>query len=488
MLSVLSRATSCRQGIEPLATTVGILHSPRMPDRTQADPQSTGHAGSTGNAGQPVLARRVGLFLLISYGVGDIVGSGIYGTIGVAAGRMGNAVWLAFVASMVAALLTGLTYASISSRYPRAAGAAYVAQRAFHRPFLSYLIGLAILASGLTSIGTASNVFAENLGRLLGGIPPRLIILAFLAALALINFRGISESMTANLVCTLIEVGGLLFVIVVGARFWGSVDYFETPSRTVTGSGLSAPLLLSGAVLTFYSFVGFEDMINVAEEVRNPERTMPLALVVAVSIATLLYLAVSVTAVSVVHYQELANPDLGAPLAQITKRAAPWLSPWVYAAITLFAVSNTALLNYVMGSRLAYGMARQGLLPRPLGRVHTSRLTPHVAIGVLFMAALALAYIGNIRTLARATSVLLLGVFAVMNLALVVLKLRPDEPRGRFEIPLPVPLAGIAVCCLLLAHAKRGELFIAGGLLAGIVLLYFILRPASRVDRGFLAG
>src|SRR5512139_3234592 len=108
-----------------------------------------------GGVATPTLARRVGLLLLTVYGVGDIVGSGIYGTIGVAAGAMGNAVWLAFVAAMIAAMLTGLTYASISSRYPRAAGAAYVAQRAFGRPLLSYVVGLAVLASGLTSMGTA---------------------------------------------------------------------------------------------------------------------------------------------------------------------------------------------------------------------------------------------------------------------------------------------------------------------------------------------
>jgi basic amino acid/polyamine antiporter, APA family len=427
------------------------------------------------------LARRIGLFFLIVYGVGDIVGSGIYGTIGVAAGAMGNAVWLAFVAAMIAAMLTGLTYASISSRYPRAAGAAYVAQRAFRVPLLSYVVGLVVMASGLTSIATACNVFARNLTVLVAGVPPWTVIVAFLLLLTAINFWGIRESMWANLLCTAIEVGGLIFIIAIGARYWGSVNYLATPAPTAaTGpTGLGFSMLLSGAVLTFYSFIGFEDMINISEEVKDPERTMPWGLVIAVGIATLLYLAVSITAVSVVPASQLAKPELGAPLVQITKRAAPWLSPWVFSAITLFAVANTALLNYVMGSRLAYGMARQGLLPRFLGTVHAKRRTPHLAILALFGVALILALTGNIQNLARATALLLLSVFAVINLSLLVLKLRRGEPRGHFEVPLFVPAGGILVCVLMIAHAKRAEITISGVLLAVILVLYLIQRPKA---------
>ncbi|MFH1144940.1 MAG: APC family permease [Candidatus Eisenbacteria bacterium] len=432
---------------------------------------------NTGRTTTPTLARRIGLFFLIVYGVGDIVGSGIYGTIGVAAGAMGNAVWLAFLAAMVAAILTGLTYASISSRYPRAAGAAYVTQRAFRAPLLSYLVGLAVMASGLTSIATACNVFARNLAVLLGGPPLWLLMVAFLVALTAINLWGIRESMWANLVCTVIEVGGLLFIIAIGMRYWGGVDYLATPQATPGHSGLGLSMLLTGAVLTFYSFVGFEDMINVAEEVKEPERTMPWGLIAALTIATLLYIAVSITAVSAVPATELADVMRGAPLVQITRRIAPWLSPSVFNAITLFAVANTALLNYVMGSRLAYGMACQGLLPRYLGAVNARRRTPHHAILTLFAAALILALIGNIPNLARATALLLLSVFAVINLALLVLKARPHEPRGRFEVPALVPACGIGACLVMIAHAKRGELAIVGVLLGIILVLYALLRP-----------
>ena len=431
-------------------------------------------------ADQTTLARRIGLFFLVVYGVGDIVGAGIYGTIGIAAGAMGNAVWLAFAASMVAAMLTGLTYASISSRYPRAAGAAYVAQRAFRSPAVSYTIGLAVMASGLTSIATASNVFAANLSPLAGGLAPKAIVAAFLVTIALVNLWGIRESMWANVACTAVEVGGLLLLVAVGARYWGTVDYLALPSAAGAAGeaeGLGFSLLLTGAVLTFYSFVGFEDMINVSEEVKSPERTMPWGLVIAVGIATVIYIAVSVTAVSVVRPESLADPSRGAPLVQIMGHAAPWLSPWVYRAITLFAVANTALINFIMATRLAYGMSRQGLLPRALGAVHRRRRTPHAAIAWLLAVALALGLTGTIPTLARATSVLLLCVFFAMNAALLILQRRPGEERGRFEVPPLVPLLGAAVCVLMIAHAKRAEVALSGILILVILALYVVLRP-----------
>jgi amino acid transporter len=455
-----------------------------------------------------MIARRMGLFLLVVYGVGDMVGSGIYGTIGEAAAGMGNAVWLAFVASMFAALFTGLSYASLASRYPRAAGAAYITQRAYRLGFLSYVVGLSVTASGLTSMATNSNVFARTLTAflepvpILGAIEPWLAVLVFLGVMTFINFWGIQESMWTNVLCTAVEVGGLLFVIAVGARFWGSVNYLQTPPPAAIagagapGGGLDLWLITSGAVLTFFAFVGFEDMLNVAEEVKDPRRTMPWGIVVALSITTLLYLATSITAVSVVSYRDLGDATRGAPLAQVTDRAAPWLPGWIFEGVTLFAAANSVLINYIMGSRMLYGMARQGLLPSALGRVHRSRHTPHVAILTLLAVVIVLAVAGEITELASATSLLLLMVFCIVNAGLIVLKYRPGEERGAFEVPSIVPLLGV-LCCGGLIAARLGRVFsdpaanwqaptIAGGLviLIGVVYVVFVFwrgRPGESI-------
>lgn len=425
----------------------------------------------------PELARRLGLGALVVYGVGDMLGAGIYALIGKVAGVMGNLAWLAFLVSMIAALLTGMSYASLGSRYPRAAGAAYVTERAFQIPFLSYVLGLAVVASGLTSLAAQSHAFAGYLLALAGG-PAALnwaVALAFLLVLTAVNFWGIRESMMLNFVCTLVEVSGLLFVVAVGVSHWGSVDYLEPPRTTGDGT---ASMVLQGAVLTFYAFIGFEDMINVTEEVRDPRRVFPIAVIAAMGMTALIYLAVSITAVSVLPYTRLAESTQ--PLVDVVTTASPNFPPVVFSLVALFAILNTGLLNYIMGSRMLYGMAEQGLVPRALNRVHASRRTPHVAILTLMVIVIGLSLSGTLAELASATSVLLLCVFVIVNAALIVLKHRPHEPRGRFEVPDVVPVLGIAACGLLLVHASARSLVIALMLMLPIAAMYLVMRPKAQ--------
>jgi amino acid transporter len=437
----------------------------------------------------------MGLFSLVVYGVGDMVGSGIYVTIGRAAGEMGNAVWLAFVVSMVAALLTGLSYACLASRYPRAGGAAYVTHHAFRFSFLSYTVGLAVCASGLTSMATSSNAFAENLRKLTGFGPVLMWLLIFLGFMTALNLWGIRESLWANLVCTFIEVGALVLIIALGARYWGSVDYLETPRATATSTGLTPFTLFSGAVLTFFAFIGFEDMLNVAEECKEPRKNLPRGIVLALLVATVLYISVAVTAVSVVNYRALAKEP--APMAAVSGVIAPWMSPKVYTFITMFAVANTVLINYIMGSRLLYGMSRQRLLPSPLGKVHPTRHTPHVAILTLLVIVVALVLIARedaISILAGATSLLLLTCFSIVNVALIVLKRRAGEPRGGFEVPIFVPALGVVINLLLIA-ARIGDVrknwkspAIAGGIIAVIGIIYMVMRPKGLTEEQLAAA
>ncbi len=282
-----------------------------------------------------------------------------------------------------------------------------------------------------------------------------------------------------NVAFTLVEAAGLLLVIAVGISYWGSVDLLALPDQP--GGDSTALLVMQGAVLTFFAFIGFEDTLNVAEECRDPQRTIPVALVTAMVIGALIYVAVAVTAVSVVPWRELSQA--AGPLTEVMARAAPSIAPWVFTGVTLFAVANTALVNYVTSSRLVYGMARQGLLPRVLGLVHQRTRTPHVAAAVLLGMLLLLGMVGSVAVLASASVLLLLAVFAVVNGALFVLKGRKDEPAGRFEIPRWVPAAGAAICLLLvglrLASSDWHAPALAGGLLVGILLLYVLLRPAA---------
>lgn len=436
------------------------------------------------------LRKTLGPWQIGLYGLGAMLGAGIYALVGRAADSLGNAIWLAFLAAMVVALLTGLSYACVGSRYPKAGGAAYVTQRALGRPWLSYVVGLCVMMSGLTSMATGAQAMAETIGEEFGlDLPVKLAAIGIVVLVGLVIFRGIRESMWVNILCTVIEAAGLLFIIAVGMKFWGSVDYFETPARSVGGtSAIPMMLILQGAVLMFFSFIGFEDILNVSEEVKNPARDVPLGLIGAMIAATLIYMAVAITAVSVIPWADLAKSP--APLREVAKVAAPWFKniDSVYTVITLFAVGNTALLNYIMGSRLLYGMSRQGLLPALIGRIHKTRRTPHVAIVILFIIVSVLILSGSVKQLAESTVLLLLLVFTVVNISLIILKRRPGEARGSFEVPVFVPVLGALVCLTLIAVRVEAAWSTEDGYVAPLVALaivlislglYFVTRPAT---------
>lgn len=420
------------------------------------------------------LQRHIGLVALVIYGVGDILGAGIYGLVGKAAGEMGSAIWIAFAASMVAAGLTGLSYASLGSRHPKAGGAAYLAHRAFGSPFLAYVVGLAALCSGITSMATASRAFAGYFTQLVPTLPHEAIVIGFCLVIAGVVLKGIRESMWLNIVCTAIELSGLLLILVVGAKFVGSVNYLDAATPANPSGAIGLPLILSGAVLTFYSFIGFEDIINVSEEVKDPARNVPLGILFAVVISSVIYIGISIVSVSVIPPKLLMASN--APMVDVVKVAAPWFPTTGFTFIALFAVANTALLNFIMGSRLVYGMANEGLLPKALGKVSAKSNTPSNASYAILVLMLVLALAGNTASLARSTSVLLLFCFVVVNLSLIALKRRKSEKRGAFEVPYFVPVLGAVVCLAMLTCVRAEEAWLAGGLLLGIVGLYGISK------------
>lgn len=444
----------------------------------------------------PALLPTLGRWQVLFYGLGSMLGAGIYALVGRAAESMGNAVWLAFLAAMIAAMLTGLSYACVGGRYPRAGGAAYVTQRALRRPAVSYVVGIAVMMSGLTSMATGSQAIAENLEKAVGMVLPiKLVAIALVFLVGCVIYRGMKESMWVNIVCTVVETSGLLFIIAVGVKYWGGVNYLETPADSVAsgvGSGITLALVLQGAVLMFFSFIGFEDILNVSEEVKNPKRDIPFGLIGAMILATMIYMAVAITAVSVLPWKELAASKT--PLMEVAHRAAPWFQgiDRIYLGVTIFAIGNTALLNYLMGSRLLFGMSRQGLLPALLGKLHPKRHTPQVAIFVLFGIVSLLILSGGVKQLAEATVLLLLSVFTLVNASLVILKLRASEPVDGFDVPLLVPILGALVCSLLVVvrvqvaftDPRPGAALaplIALGIFVVSFLLYHLMKPKDVV-------
>lgn len=405
----------------------------------------------------PALRRTVtttGLFLFI---LGDVLGAGVYVLAGTIAGIAGGAVWVPLLIALILALLTAGSYAELATKYPKAGGSSHYTTRAFG-PFIGFLVGFCMLAAGIVSVGTLALGFAGDYLTEFVSLPVAAVVVVFLGLLAALNARGISESMGANRVATIIEVSGLVAVIVLGAIvvLRGEGDLGRLGELGTPENGPIAAVL-AGTVLAFYSYVGFETSVNIAEETKDPARSYPRALFGALTVAGAVYVLVGAAAAVVIPTAELAGSS--APLLQVVQTAGI-IPPVVFSVVALVAVANGALLTGIMSSRLAYGMARDGLLPSVLTRLLPQRRTPWVAILVTTALSLVLALTGSIEVLASTMVLLLLVVFTAVNAAVLVLRREAVQTR-HFQVPLFLPIAGI-VSCIGLATQVEGQVWITG--------------------------
>jgi len=421
-------------------------------------------------ASAPGLARTVtttGLFLFI---LGDVLGAGVYVLAGEIAGIAGGALWVPLVVALLLALLSAGSYAKLATKYPRAGGSSHYATRAFG-PFAGFLVGFCMLSAGIVSVGTLALGFAGDYLAAFVSLPVALVVIVFLGLLAALNARGISESLGVNRVATIIEVSGLLLVIALGAIVVGRGEG-DLGRLTELGTPENGPVaaVLAGTVLAFYSYVGFETSVNIAEEMKDPSRSYPRALFGALIVTGVVYALIGVVASAVVPTDELA--DSSAPLALVIE-AAGIVPPVVFSAIALVAVANGALLTGIMASRLAYGMASDGLLPSVLTRILPRRRTPWVAIIVTTALSILLALTGTIDVLAGTMVLLLLVVFIAVNAAVLVLR-RERPGHHHYRVPLVLPVAGLISCLLLMTQVewavwRLGLPFLAvAAILAGI--------------------
>ncbi|MFJ8742969.1 APC family permease [Embleya sp. NPDC127516] len=423
-------------------------------------------------AAGPGLKKTLTTPLLFLFILGDVLGAGVYVLVGQVAGEVGGAVWVPLVVALCLALLTAGSYAELATKYPRAGGASHYTTLAYG-PFVGFVIGFCMLAAGIVSVGALARAFGGDYLTEFVTAPIALVAVLFLIALALLNARGISESMRANSVATLIEVGGLILIIGLGA--WVMLRGDGDPSR-LTELGVHdkgpAGAVLSGSVLAYYSFVGFETSVNVAEETRNPRRSYPRALFGALVVAGVIYALVGIVASAVVPTDRLVASS--GPLLEVVEIAGG-VPEWLFSAIALVAVANGALLTGIMSSRLTYGMARDGLLPAFLARVLPGRRTPWTAIATTTGLSLLLALTGDVATLASTLVLLLLVVFLAVNVAVLVLRRNPGEhEREHFRVPTVLPILGAASCVLLSTRVEadvwaRGLPLIGAGIVLGLL-------------------
>jgi len=418
-------------------------------------------------SGRTELKRDLGLFEVTLSGVGIILGAGIYALIGKAAELAGNSVWIAFALAALIAVFTGLSYAELSSIFPRASAEYEYTNRAFGKR-LAFVIGWLIIFSGVIGASTVALGFGGYFEALTGASALPSAVLLILA-LSIILLWGIKISAWFAIVFTLIETVGLLIVICIGVPHLGSVDYLDMPN------GLRG--VFEAAALIFFAYMGFEEMVKLSEETRDPERNMPLALMAALAITILLYILVALSVVSVVPPEVLAAS--AAPFAEVAAEALGPEAFVVVSAIALFATANTVLLMLLAASRIAYGMAESASLPTVLGRVHPGRRTPMVAIVAVMLLSIAFLFSGDIAFVASANDFILFATFVVINASLITLRRKEPELPRPFRVPfafgwVPVlPVLGILTCLFLIVHLDGAAILLGLGIavVGGLIVL-----------------
>jgi len=388
-------------------------------------------------AGEVTLKRTISLPLLTFYGIGTILGAGIYVLVGKVAGSAGLQAPLAFLVAAVLAGFSAFSYAELAARFPVSAGEAVYVQQGLGRRYLSVAVGLCIVTMGIVSCATMVHGFVGYLAVFVDW--PRVpVIVALVLALGAVAVWGIGQSVWLASAITLIELFGLLLVLWVARGAWAQLPAHAAELWPgMQGSAWAG--ILVGGFLAFYAFIGFEDIVNVAEEVQGATRNVPRAVLLALATTTVLYLAVATASVLAVAPRTLAASD--APLALVYEHVTGQ-APATIAVISLFSVINGALIQLIMGSRVLYGMARQGWLPRGLARVDARTRTPVVATGLAMGLILVFALWLPLVTLARLTSFVTLVVFAMINLALWRIQRRGPPAPGVFRVPRWVPVGG----------------------------------------------
>ena len=396
----------------------------------------------------PALRRRLGLPLLVLYGTGITIGAGIYVLIGTVAGHAGAYAPWSFVLAAVVMALTVASYAELSTRFPVSAGEAAYVKAAFNSRILSTSTGLLTIAIGVVS---SSAVVLGSAGYIqqFTDLPQWLVVVAVVMTLSAVAAWGILESVLLASLFTLIEVGGLLAIIAAAVHMdLPIVSALAQPLppnfETLAGIGFAS-------LLAFFAFIGFEDLVNVVEEVKVPHRDIPRAMVLTLLISTILYVAVAAIAVGAVPVDRLASSP--APLSLVFREVAG-VSPVTISIIAIVATLNTILAQMTMSARVIYGMARHGDLPRIAGRVHARTATPLVATALIAASVIALALAVPFERLAEGTSLATLVVFALVNLSLLRLRHRGvRSPGPHVRVPVWVPAAGLATCLAMIASA-----------------------------------
>ena len=421
------------------------------------------------------LKRHMGLFHLTMYGVGLTLGAGIYVLIGEAAGFAGNSMWISFLLGSIVAIFAGLSYSELTALFPKAAAEYTFVKNAFKNNFFAFIIGWLTAITSMIVAATVALGFAGYFTQFVE-LPITVIAIILIGILSLVNFIGIKESSWANTVFAIITAGGLMLIIFLGfsTEPIESINYVETPNG-ITG-------IILAFVLIFFAFIGFEDMANVAEEVRKPHKTIPRAIILSIIITGVIYILVSMSIVRILNWEELASSS--APLADAAHNILGVNGGLTLSAVALFATASTVLITLVAGARILYGMAKSNSLPQFLGKVHSKTKTPWIAVIGILITSVGFAFVGDIVIIANITVFAVVITFAVINLAVIVLRYTESELKRPFRVPINIgkfpilPLFGFGTT-VYMAIQFETEILLVGLAIIAIGTIFYVIFTKS---------
>ena len=415
------------------------------------------------------LKRDLGLFEATIAGIGIIVGAGIYVLIGAAAGHAGNGIWISFLIAAFVALLTGFSYAELSSIYDDASGEYSYVEHTFGKKF-AFIVGYLVLLAGIIGAAAVSLGFAGYFNALFGLNNTIITALFAIIFFTLINLKGIKQSMRVNSVLTVVSILGLLFIIFLALPRIGSIDYFDFTS--IAG-------IFKASSLIFFAYLGFDSVVQLSEETKNPRKNIPKALLLALGISTLIYILVAFASISVIDPQILGQSS--SPLSDVATAILGSKAGLLLAVIAVLATSNTILLELIAMSRLIYGMSQSYVKLNFLSTVNKFTNTPHFAIIATSIFVALFMLIGNIETVAEITNFAVFIIFAAINLALIksrYIKHRKEkfhEPFNIGKFPL-MALLGLITTLLMIINLELNVILIGIGLIIFGFILYKIIE------------
>lgn len=426
---------------------------------------------------QVKLHRALGLWETTLSGIGIIFGAGIYVLIGKAAGIAGTSVWLSFLLAALVAGLTGLSYAELASMYPKASAEYEYSKKAFGKR-TGFLVGWLALVAGIVSAATVAIGFGGYLNALTG-FPVEWLSVAVIVVCSFIVFLGIRQSAWIAILFTLIEAAGLVFIIFVGLPLIGKIDLLDF-------SGFNLSSVFEASALIFFAFIGFEEIVRMSEETRNPKKTIPTALVIAIIVSTVFYVLVAVSSIAVLGVEKLSASK--APLAEVAFSVLGENAFFALAVIALFSTFNTVLLILLASSRLAYGIGADKELPEIVSKIHSKTKTPWIAIIIIMLVASVLAFAGDISLVANATDFVLFAVFIAINAGVIMLRYREPKLKRAFRVPGEIngfavlPALGILANIVLAVHISFEIILVMLGMIA-LGLGYFEVAKKIGLNR-----